>query len=539
MNIILTSHSLSRSELEAGLSITRAFFPEARVQVGELTTNHVLTKVSNNQGMEALDRVSLIQIEVSYPVPPWEVKAYYLREAQACAQITEQAGLQIRLPIEELSTILNHEEVQIVLCHEKIGKETDPKILLRQGLYRLLSKVTGHVPPWGILTGIRPSKILHHLNDLGTSVNSAEKVLRERYSIREDKVHLLQGIVAIQKPYLEEMKKRPERVAVYVGIPFCPTRCSYCSFPAYSLQQGREPLKTYLQGLFEEIRITGEWMKETGLIADSLYMGGGTPTILTTSEITKLLQGLREYIPLAVSDTPRRAREGLELTVEAGRPDTLSKEKLSALRAQGVNRLSINPQTMHDRTLQRIGRSHTVEDILRVYELAREIPGWIINMDVILGLPGESVNDVHETLERIGKLNPDNLTVHALAIKRGSKVHEAGLTENLGRELESMQEIVLSSVRSWGLRPYYLYRQKHIAGNLENIGFARPGTECRYNIGIMEERQNVIGIGAGASSKVVNPVDYSLVNLQHPSNGQAYLKRWRETHEKRVEAWER
>jgi oxygen-independent coproporphyrinogen-3 oxidase len=208
-------------------------------------------------------------------------------------------------------------------------------------------------------------------------------------------------------------------------------------------------------------------------------------------------------------------------------------EKLQAMRAQGVNRLSINPQTMHDRTLKRIGRSHTVEDILRVYKLAREIPGWIINMDLILGLPGESVEDIQSTLEQIGRLYPDNLTVHALAIKRGSKVHESGLIENLGKELESMQEIVLSSVRSFGLRPYYLYRQKHIAGNLENIGFARSGMECRYNIGIMEERQSVIGIGAGASSKVVNPIDYSLVNMQHPSNWQTYLERWMEIQTKR------
>lgn len=561
MNIFLLSYSLSRSELEAGLSITRAFFPEARVQVGELSEsdtegengnlikdlsmNHALTKLIQNQGIDYLNDLSMIQIEVSYHTTPWEVRGSFFSEAQTYAQMNKNTGTQFPVPTQEQSVLLKHEEVQTLLSHEKIGKETDQKILLRQGLYRLLSKVTGHVPPWGILTGIRPSKILHRLSDLGTSVDLAERVLQERYSIREDKVHLLQEIVAIQQPCLEEIKEHPQRVAVYVGIPFCPTRCSYCSFPAYSLEQGREPLKTYLYGLFEEIRVTGEWMKEMGLIADSLYIGGGTPTILTTSEITELIQRLMESIPHAVLDTPGALEapgfleglglpKGLELTVEAGRPDTLSREKLKALRAQGVNRLSINPQTMHDQTLKRIGRSHTVEDIIRVYELAREIQGWIINMDLILGLPGESLKDVQETLERIGRLKPDNLTVHALAIKRGSKVHEAGLIENMGKEMESMQENVLSSAYSLGLRPYYLYRQKHIAGNLENIGFARPGAECRYNIGIMEERQSVIGIGAGASSKVVNPVDYSLVNLQHPSNWQAYLKRWRENHQNRV-----
>lgn len=571
MNIILTSHSLSRSELEAGLSLTRAFFPEARVQVEELTPSvsqgensdtkddlsmdPVLAKLCKIKGnTNALDSLSLIQIEVSYPAPPWEVKGYFFRGVHTCTSITEHAGLQIPLPIQDQSVSLDSGKIQAILSHDEIGKETDKTILLRQGLYILLTKVTGHMPPWGILTGIRPSKILHRLNDLGTSVDLAGKILQERYSIREDKVHLLQEVVAIQKPYLEEIKD-PKQVAVYVGIPFCPTRCTYCSFPAYSLQQGREPLQTYLHGLYDEIRVTGEWMKEKRLCADSLYIGGGTPTILTTSEITELLQWIKKKIPLTVSEKMpmglgiseasvkqgvlRGVLRGVELTVEAGRPDTLSEEKLQALRDQGVNRLSINPQTMHDRTLQRIGRSHTVEDILRVYRLAREIPGWIINMDLILGLPGENIKDVHQTLERIARLNPDNLTVHALAIKRGSKEHELGLIENLGRELETMQDIVLSSARSLGLRPYYLYRQKHIAGNLENIGFARPGAECRYNIGIMEEQQSIIGIGAGASSKVVNPSDYSLVNFQHPSNWQVYLKRWRETHAKREEAWGR
>ncbi len=538
MNIILTSHSLSRSELEAGLSLTRAFFPEAKV------------KVEDGYMGDFTDTLSLIQVEVSYPAIPWEVKGFFFREGKAFTPKSEQAGLQIHRPTEEPTVTLNQEEVQMILSLDKIGKDTERKILFKHGLYALLSKVTGHVPPWGILTGIRPSKILHRLNDLETSEVSVERILTERYLIREDKVRLLQEIVGVQEPYLKEIKDNPKRVAVYVGIPFCPTRCSYCSFPAYSLQQGREPLHVYLQGLYDEIQVTGEWMKETGLCAGSIYIGGGTPTILTIPEITELLQWIKENIPLAVSEAqllegtevPWQSGEmieprGVELTVEAGRPDTLSQEKLQALRLQGVNRLSINPQTMHNQTLQRIGRSHTVEDVIRVYKLARELPGWVINMDLILGLPGESVKDVQETLERIGVLNPDNLTVHALAIKRGSKVHEAGLIENLSRELETMQEIVLSSARSLGLHPYYLYRQKHIAGNLENIGFARPGSECRYNIGIMEERQSVIGMGAGASSKVVNPLDYSLVNLQHPSNWQAYLKRWRETHEKRSEAW--
>lgn len=536
MNIILTSHSLSRSELEAGLSLTRAFFPEGRIRVEELSSNSndLRREKGNYMGDGASEVLTELQIEVSFAATPWHVEGYYI----------EHTLESIKNGSVEASIKLDPNKVQAILSHNQVGKETPKKLLLKQGLFELLTKVTGHVPPWGILTGIRPSKILHRLDDLGTSVALEERILRERYSIREDKVRLLQEIVTIQRPYLKELTEHPEHVAVYVGIPFCPTRCTYCSFPAYSLQQGREPLKAYLQGLYEEIRVTGEWMKETGLSAHSLYLGGGTPTILTTTEISELLQWLRRNIPMpegtevsGVSGVPGITK-GFELTVEAGRPDTLSEEKLQALRESGVNRLSINPQTMHDRTLQRIGRSHTVEDILRVYELARGISGWVINMDLILGLPGETVEDVRESLRQIAVLNPDNLTVHALAIKRGSKEHELGLIQNLGRELENMQEIVLSSAHSFGMRPYYLYRQKHIAGNLENIGFARLGAECRYNIGIMEERQSVIGIGAGASSKVVNPTDYSLVNLQHPSNWQVYLERWSEDFKARVNEFE-
>lgn len=507
INLQLTSTTLSRSELEAGLSLIRAFFPEGKVWIEE---------PSRAIGAE-ID--ALIEVEVTFPECPQGVRSkFYLHNvpSDACDLL------------KTYEVALSSQEIKQILNHPRVGKETERKVLLKHGLYHLLTQVTGHTPPWGILTGIRPSKILHRLNDLGVPETSEKKVLQERYLIREDKTQLLHEVVALQRPYLKEIADHPEQVAVYVGIPFCPTRCTYCSFPAYSLQRGREPLQAYLQGLYEEIRVTGAWMKETGRYASSLYMGGGTPTILATSEISDLLQWIQENIPMV---------DEIELSVEAGRPDTLSQEKLQALREQGVNRLSINPQTMHNETLKRIGRDHSIEDILRIYKLARKISGWVINMDLILGLPGESAQDVQETLNEIGKLKPDNLTVHALAIKKGSKEYETGLVQSLGKDLEKMQELALTEARSFGMRPYYLYRQKHIAGNLENIGFALGGTEGRYNIGIMEERQSVIGIGAGASSKVVNPIDYSLVNFLHPSNWQVYLKRWPEIQQKRESAF--
>jgi oxygen-independent coproporphyrinogen-3 oxidase len=529
MKIILTSHSLSRSELAAGLSLARAFFPKGQVQVAEVVNPAAAEspEFKELQGVQEVQETQDVQevqeaearilLEISYLPFPGQAKGCFVRNGQKQAEV-----------------FLDSEQIKSILAQMKIGKDSDQVILLKHVLYALLAEVTGHKPPWGILTGIRPSKLIQRLKDAKASTEEAEEVLSRRYLIREDKLQLIQEIAAVQEPYLVQMQAHPEQAAVYVGIPFCPTRCSYCSFPAYSLQQGREPLKVYLQGLANEIRQTGKWMRERGLSADSLYLGGGTPTILDVSELMELIGCLKSHIPLAGQD---KLASGWEFTVEAGRPDTLSREKLQVLREQGVTRISVNPQTMHDRTLQRIGRSHTVEDIVRIYELAREIPDWVINMDLILGLPGEGLNDVQETLEQIGKLKPDNLTVHSLAIKRGSKECELGLTENLDQETERMQKCVLACARSLGLRPYYLYRQKHIAGNLENIGFAREGAECRYNIGIMEERQSVIGLGAGASSKVVNPRDYSLVNFQHNTNWQVYLQRWPELQDKRVKAW--
>lgn len=513
-NLELTSTTLSRSELEAGLSLIRAFYPEGNVTVREPGKSEI-----SPLGAAKEEIAATIRVDVHYPEHPQGIRAEFSDQRERADSSSQPRRFELKLDAEGIKPILDH---------PKIGKETERKVLLKHALFHLLTQATGHTPPWGILTGIRPSKILHHLNDLGLKEPLENKVLEDYCLIREDKIRLLQEVVSIQRPYLQEIMDHPKKIALYVGIPFCPTRCSYCSFPAYSLQQGREPLQKYLKGLYEEIRVTGAWMKETKRTAGSLYLGGGTPTILTSAEISDLLQWIREKIP---------AEKNMEFSVEAGRPDTLSREKLLALREQGVNRLSINPQTMHNKTLRRIGRAHTVEDILQMYKLAREISDGVINMDLILGLPGETAQDVQETMTQIGKLRPDNLTIHALAIKRGSKEHEMGLAQNLDKELETMQEIAFEQARSFGLYPYYLYRQKHIAGNLENIGFAVPGAEGRYNIGIMEERQSVIGIGAGASSKVVNPADYSLVNFQHPSNWQVYLKRWPEIHQKRVEAF--
>lgn len=424
---------------------------------------------------------------------------------------------------------LGKEEMHKILAYDNIGTEAPHQFLLKHVMLRLLSQVTGRELPWGILTGIRPSKLVHKMDELKLHPEEQLKILTERYAMRTDKAQLLQEIAVIQRPFLEEFASQPNHIALYLGIPFCPTRCSYCSFPAYTIDRERQALAVYLQALRSEIVQVGEIMARLGLRADSLYLGGGTPTVLTVEELALLFQDIKSCLPLA---------SNLEFSVEAGRPETLTPEKFVLMRETGVNRISVNPQTMQAETLKRIGRAHRVEDVFTAYELAREYSDWVINMDLILGLPGEGIAEIEGTLELLHPLEPDNLTVHTLALKRGSREWEQGYRHTSAAVMENMQNLTRNIVRGWGLRPYYLYRQKQSAGNLENIGYTKPGLECRYNIAMMEERQSVIGLGAGASSKVVRPDDYRLTNFQHPSDWKTYTAAWRNGHTKRMQALE-
>ncbi|CAA7601710.1 coproporphyrinogen dehydrogenase HemZ [Acididesulfobacillus acetoxydans] len=420
---------------------------------------------------------------------------------------------------------LSPAELREMLRQPRGGRETLVSMALKLVLLRLLSTVTGKELPWGILTGIRPTKLVHRLREQGVGKDGQMRVLGTLYAVRPDKTELLQRIAAVQAPYLDRFKLHPERVGIYLGIPFCPSRCSYCSFPGYAADREGIWVEEYLGVLTAEIEAAGQLMRALGLEGEALYFGGGTPGILTEKQITGLLATCRAHLPL---------RKDLEFSFEAGRPDTLSSEKLELLAELGATRLSINPQSMQDKTLRRIGRAHDVRSVAEAYRLAREIAPWVINMDIILGLPGEGVEEVGSTLRQLAELRPDNLTVHALALKRGARETEHGYEHPENSPVLRMQALARESTCSWGLRPYYLYRQKRTAGNSENIGYARPGTESRYNIAIMEERQSIIGLGAGASTKAVNPSDYSLINLQHPSNWQVYMKAWPQLQEKRA-----
>lgn len=384
--------------------------------------------------------------------------------------------------------------------------------------------------PWGILTGIRPTKILHRLLDQGVALQEIREVLAERYLIAPEKIVLALEVAGLQRQYLPSPGQETKLVSIYVGIPFCPSRCSYCSFAGH-VGQGRR-LDNYLLVLKEEILALGEALEQRSIGVRTIYLGGGTPTILDPGELEDLLAHCFERLA---------SEQTLEVTVEAGRPDTLDAAKLKLMKNAGVTRLSINPQTMVERTLQCIGRNHTPGQVVESFQLARELGFANINMDIILGLPGETLEDVKYTLGELARLEPDSLTVHALAVKRASRLREELEKSGVffGSEGVSMQEEAARAAESMGMKPYYLYRQKQILNNLENVGYAKPSKESIYNIDIMEERRFIFGVGAGAASKLVNPADWSLVNQQHPKNLEAYCLGWKESLQAKIQLLDR
>ena len=370
-------------------------------------------------------------------------------------------------------------------------KET--KNSLKRTLYRLLSEYTGVELPWGNLTGIRPTKIPMALLEEGKSEEEIAHYMKETYFTSDEKIKLS---IEIAERELQLLKKLDyeEGYSLYIGIPFCPTTCLYCSFTSYSLAAWKNRMDEYLDALEKELDYTAVKFAHKKL--NSIYIGGGTPTTLNPQQLDRLIRKIKCSFDLS---------HLVEFTVEAGRPDSITKEKLMVLRNHDISRISINPQTMKQETLDLIGRHHTVQQTIDSFNLARELGFDNINMDLIVGLPGESLSDVADTMEVIRKLAPDNLTVHSLAIKRAARL-------NIQREryqdfeiVNTADHIALTSkvAEEMGLFPYYLYRQKNMAGNFENVGYAAPGKAGVYNVLIMEEKQSIVACGAGASTKRV------------------------------------
>ena len=390
------------------------------------------------------------------------------------------------------------------------------KRFTKMGLYGLMKELTGMQPPWGSLTGIRPTRLLYESMEKGISRENAMRRVIMEYDVTPDRARLLSDISVMQEG-LRELEEG--QFDLYIGIPFCTTRCSYCSFSSGEIGNGKL-VKPYVEALLREIEICGEMMSKKGMKVRAAYMGGGTPTSIPCEYLKKLLEKAIEEFPGAI-----------EWTVEAGRPDTIDREKLEMLRSLGITRISVNPQTFCDETLKVVGRAHTGEDTVRAYELARELGFKDINMDLIAGLPGEDLDVFKKTIDKVISLDPDSVTVHSLAIKRSSKLHEqlhvneGGHTRVQEDEAAKMIEHARKTLGEAGYNPYYIYRQKYMAGNLENVGYAKAGKACLYNIGNMEETASVLALGAGAISKWLFDRELRIERAPNVKNIEEYIKR--------------
>jgi len=363
----------------------------------------------------------------------------------------------------------------------------------KEKLYLQLVKSTGKTLPWGNVTGVRPSKVVVKMLNNGVPEAQIRTFYKKEHFVSDEKIDL---VVLVAKKELELLKSIDyiKGYSLYIGIPFCPTTCSYCSFTSFSLSIWEKEVDNYLDALIKEMQFVSESMKDRRL--DTIYFGGGTPTTLSPEQLDRLLTALENNF---------NVEHVYELTVEAGRPDSITLEKLLVLKSHKVGRISINPQTMNQKTLDIIGRKHTVQQIIDTFKMARENGFDNINMDLILGLPGEDEAMIHYTLEEIKKLSPDSLTIHSLAIKRAAAINMAKEKyKNVSLvNTDAIVAMTADYAKEMGLEPYYMYRQKNMAGNFENVGYSTPGKECIYNVLIMEEKQTIIAVGAGSASKVI------------------------------------
>lgn len=406
------------------------------------------------------------------------------------------------------------------LSEQEIKKLT--KEMIKRTLYKVLKKVFNTYVPWGILTGIRPIKIVHTLLDLGYDDEQIKETLQKNYYIADEKIELSLEIAKRERVFVYPVDK--DKISLYVSIPFCPTICYYCSFPANPLKVYGNLKDEYVEKLIEEIKGVKDLIKNKEI--ETLYIGGGTPTALCENNLDKVISALFDELDLSKIK---------EFTVEAGRPDTITKEKLEVLKKHNVTRISINPQSMNDITLEKIGRSHSVKEIIDCFNMARSMGFNNINMDIILGLVDEDLEMVENTLKEIEKLNPESLTVHTLAVKRASSLKENIDDYEFTRyeEMVKMIDLSMKYARKMNLKPYYLYRQKHMLGNLENIGYAKEGYECIYNIQIMEEKQSNYAIGAGSISKFVYLDEDRIERVDNVKNVEQYINRVDEMIEKK------
>lgn len=363
-------------------------------------------------------------------------------------------------------------------------------------LFDCFEKLTGYCPPWGILTGIRPAKLIGKLISQGTE-QSAVDYFNNIFLVDPKKTNLCLECNRTEKQIISYSK--PESFSLYISVPFCPSRCNYCSFVSHSVEQAKKLIPQYIELLCKEIKLTSQIANRIGLKLQTIYIGGGTPTTLSSEQLTQVMNTVKDSFDFSFLS---------EYTVEAGRPDTVTREKLLAIKIGGATRISINPQTMNDSILQKIGRRHTVSGMIDAFSLARECGFDNINTDLIAGLSGDSYESFCNSVDKIIKLNPENVTVHTLSMKRASNLTKSHTIFDVDEGIKAgkMVDYALEKLTENGIKPYYMYRQSKTVGNLENVGYAKKGYEGLYNVYIMDETHTILACGASAVTKLREPM---------------------------------
>ena len=404
----------------------------------------------------------------------------------------------------------------------KVGAETEYGMVSL--LFDAFCAHTGKMPRWGMLTGIHPIKLLRQLTEQHGEAEAA-RLFREKYFVSNEKSALAVRTLRAQKPITD--KVRENDYSLYISVPFCPTRCAYCSFVSQSVEKAKKQIPEYHRLLLEELKETAKVADALGLNLRAVYVGGGTPTTFSAEQLSEMIRVVKDSFDMSQCE---------ELTVEAGRPDTIDRAKLEALLKSGVSRISINPQTLQDNVLENIGRRHTAQQTVDAFHLAREAGFTNINMDLIVGLPGDTYETFCDTIEKVIALDPENVTVHALALKRSSFITQSGEINKAHADAalaDRMMAYAEKRLTERGLEPYYLYRQSRMAGNLENTGWAKPGTECAYNIFTMDETETVLACGAGGVTKLKNPYSEDLSRIFNFKYSYEYISRYPEILERK------
>ena len=392
--------------------------------------------------------------------------------------------------------------------------ENDHARNMELAVFGVLTEILSIRPKWGVLTGIRPVKLAMQLHDMGLSEEEIRKKLKEERLVSDEKLDLL--LTTMEHELEIRASSRPNSVSLYISIPFCPSRCSYCTFTSHSVEKAAKLIPQYVELLCGELKDIAVLIDEIGLHLETVYMGGGTPTVLTAKQLDRVLSTVNESFDM----TGVR-----ELTVEAGRPDTITAEKLAVLKKNGVGRISINPQTMDDEVLAAIGRKHTAEDVKNAFALAKTFGFDSINMDLISGLPGDNMEKFRKTIAEVIAMNPDNITLHTLTVKHGANL--APMAQSVfAATADAMNEYAYGEFAKAGYFPYYLYRQKGTVDNLENVGFCKPGKEGIYNIFIMDETHTVLSAGAGGVTKLKAPYDKKIERIFNFKYPYEYIERF-------------